>query len=63
MRVRDVAAGWFERSRKGKMAGTDDGNQRQRTNARALPLCCFYIPDFVSLTNTGTEQVLTPQFR
>jgi hypothetical protein len=23
----------------------------------------FYIPDFVSLTNTGTEQVLTPQFR
>jgi hypothetical protein len=22
-----------------------------------------YIPDFVSLTKTGTEQVLTPQFR
>ena len=53
--------GWFERSRKGKMARTDDDNQGPiPSDAAAL---IVYIPDFVSLTNTGTEQVLTPQFR
>jgi hypothetical protein len=36
----------------------------QRANTRAMPPAAIsYIPDFVSLTNTGTEQVLTPQFR
>ena len=25
--------------------------------------CALYIPEFVSLTNTGTEQVLTPHCR
>ena len=50
--------------RKEKMARTDDGNQGQRANTRAMPPAAIsYIPDFVSLTNTGTEQVLTPQFR
>ena len=43
------------------MARTDDGNQGPiPSDAAAL---IVYIPDFVSLTNTGTEQVLTPQFR
>jgi hypothetical protein len=62
--ARNVAAGYFERSPEGKN-GADRRWQPGPTSqypsdAAAL---IFYIPDFVSLTNTGTEQVLTPQFR